>query len=83
MKLGQARQRGTSAVTDTPSQQMASDAEVEDETIEDMTLLEKLDHQVNRRSTIGTVHALDLTGPVSPVRLNRPDPLSREDDDFE
>lgn len=78
MKLGQARQRTLSGAV------RLEDEEVEDETIENMAPLEKLDSKVHRRtgSLMTGVSGVDVV-PISPVRLTRPDPLFREDDDFE
>jgi hypothetical protein len=87
MKLGEARKRGFSGATrqlelDVEGQEQG---EVEDETLEDMNPLERLDSAVNRRSLmvgVGGINSLEPT-PLSPVRLNRRDPLSTGDDDFE
>lgn len=87
MKLGEARRRGFSGATrqlelDVEGQEQG---EVEDETLEDMNPLERLDSAVNRRSLmvgVGGINTLEPM-PLSPVRLNRPDPLSTGDDDFE
>lgn len=78
MKLGQARKRTLSGAV------RMEDEEVEDETIENMAPLEKLDSRVHRRtgSLMTGVSGVDVV-PLSPVRLTRPDPLFREDDDFE
>lgn len=43
---------------------------------------EQLDARSHRRSVLGHVNPLDA-GPLSPARTNRPDPPTREDDDFE
>lgn len=89
MKLGEARKRGFSGAT----RQLELDAEgpgdgeVEDETVEEMNPLEKHDSRVNRLSLMGVASgaatSLEPVAPLSPVRLTRPDPLSRADDDFE
>ncbi|EXJ84023.1 hypothetical protein A1O3_04690 [Capronia epimyces CBS 606.96] len=83
MKLGEARKRGFSGAT----RQLELDGEVEDETVEEMNALEKHDSRVNRLSLMGDASgaaiSLETVAPLSPVRLTRPDPLSREDDDFE
>ncbi|KAI1620112.1 ER-golgi trafficking TRAPP I complex 85 kDa subunit-domain-containing protein [Exophiala viscosa] len=89
MKLGEARKRGFSGAT----RQLELDGaiegqeEVEDETVEEMNALENADSRINRRSLLGVaggavVGPLEPT-PLSPVRLNRRDPLSQGDDDFE
>jgi len=71
IKLGQARQRGTSgadgSLTDTGEQ-------AADETHE------QLDVRSHRHSLIGTANPLE-TGPLSPARMIRIDPSSRNDDD--
>ena len=72
MKLGQGRNRGLSGAS------LVMQQEVEDETVEDMANLEKLDSRVNRRSMMG---GSDMP-PLSPTRL-RSDPLGAKDDDFE
>lgn len=76
IKLGQPRHRALSGASTLPR-------DVEDEDVEEMTPLEKLDSRVNRRSLIGTANPLDAAASLSPVKMNRPDPLSRDDDDFE
>ncbi|EXJ78877.1 hypothetical protein A1O1_09279 [Capronia coronata CBS 617.96] len=89
MKLGEARKRGYSGAT--RQLELEDDGqgngEVEDETLEEMNPLEKLDSRVNRMSLMGgasgVASPLEPVPPLSPVRLTRPDPLSREDDDFE
>jgi trafficking protein particle complex subunit 8 len=43
---------------------------------------ERLNTRSHRRSMLGPSSSLD-TGPLSPVRLSRPDPFTRQDDDFE
>ncbi|KIW38791.1 uncharacterized protein PV06_08630 [Exophiala oligosperma] len=88
IKLGEARKRGFSGATrqlelDLDGQEQT---EVEDETLEEMNPLEKVDSPINRRNLKPAggagVNPLEQA-PLSPVRLNRPDPLLREDDDFE
>lgn len=89
MKLGEARKRGFSGAT--RQLELDGDAEdhgdVEDETLEEMNPLEKIDSRVNRRSLLGVAGGAGLgpiePTPLSPVRLNRRDPLSHGDDDFE
>ena len=76
MKLGQARSRAQSG----GSQVM--DQEVDDEIVEDMAGLEKLDTRTNRRSLLGGSNPMEVVTPRSPVRL-RNDPLGGGDDDFE
>jgi hypothetical protein len=88
MKLGQARQRTISGATGHRSINGQEETEVEEETIEEMTTLEKLDNRTNRRSLLtgggtGMANALETPVPLSPVRLARPDPLRQADDDFE
>ena len=72
MKLGQSRNRGLSGAS------LVMQQEVEDETVEDMASLEKLDSRVNRKSMIGGSDR----PPLSPTRM-RNDPLGVMDDDFE
>lgn len=90
MKLGEARRRGFSGAT----RQLELEGDDEDgpgevdETVEEMNSLEKLDSRVNRMSLMGGAaglepNLLETVTPLSPVRLGRPDPLSRGDDDFE
>lgn len=78
MKLGQARRRTLSGAVG------PGEDDIEDETIEQMATLEKLDSKVHRRtgSLMTGVSGVDVV-PLSPVRMTRPDPLFREDDDFE
>ncbi|KIX08755.1 uncharacterized protein Z518_03412 [Rhinocladiella mackenziei CBS 650.93] len=92
MKLGEARKRGYSGATRQLELEggIPGEGDVEDETVEEMTTLDKGDHRVDRRSLLGgagaaggLVNPLEPVTPLSPVRLNRPSPLSREDDDFE
>ena len=77
MKLGQGRNR--ERTLSGGSQVM--DQEVDDEIVEDMTGLEKVDTNAHRRSLIGS-NAVDVVAPRSPGRL-RNDPLGVGDDDFE
>lgn len=92
MKLGEARRRGFSGATRQLELEGDGDeqGDVEDETVEEMNALEKHDSRSNRRSLMGVgggagveVNVLDPVTPLSPVRLNRPDSIAREDDDFE
>jgi trafficking protein particle complex subunit 8 len=77
MKLGQGRHRGLSGAS------QVMDQEVDDEIVEDMTALEKIDSRTNRRSVLGPANGLDaLQIPRSPAR-SRSDPLGVGDDDFE
>jgi trafficking protein particle complex subunit 8 len=78
MKLGQGRNRDR--ILSGASQVM--DQEVDDEIVEDMAALEKLDSRINRRSLIGGSNPMEVVAPRSPVRL-RNDPLGAGDDDFE
>lgn len=84
MKLGQARRRTLSGAVGPFDGVGEGEDDVEDETIEQMATLEKLDSKVHRRtgSLMTGVSGVDVV-PLSPVRLTRPDPLFREDDDFE
>ncbi|KAL2410762.1 Transport protein particle subunit trs85-2 [Exophiala dermatitidis] len=89
IKLGEARRRGFSGATRQLELEVdgRGDGEVEDETLEEMNPLEKHDSRLNRISLVGAASGLpnpiDSGAPQSPVRLSRPDPLSRGDDDFE
>ncbi|KIV93269.1 hypothetical protein PV10_04495 [Exophiala mesophila] len=91
MKMGQARRRTMSSARGPyvggPQDQV--DAESEDEIVEQMVTVEKLDGRPRRTSLIGGgggdgkgASGPEMT-PLSPVRLARPDPLSRDNDDFE
>lgn len=84
MKLGQARRRTLSGATGPFDGAGQGEDEIEDETIEQMATVEKLDTKAHRRtgSLMTGVSGVDAA-PLSPVRLTRPDPFSREDDDFE
>lgn len=75
MKLGQGRSRGLSGAS------QVMDEEVDDEIVEDMMGLEKLDSRTNRRSVLAAGNGLEAV-PRSPARL-RSDPLGAGDDDFE
>lgn len=86
MKLGEARKRGYSGAT----RQLELDGainlptDVEDETVEEMNQLEKIDSRGRRRSLLGGggTDLMEPLTPLSPARLNRPDKLL-QDDDFE
>jgi len=84
MKLGQARRRTLSGATGPFDGAGQGEDDLEDETIEQMATVEKLDTKAHRRtgSLMTGVGGVDAA-PLSPVRLTRPDPLSREEDDFE
>ncbi|KEF53556.1 uncharacterized protein A1O9_10531 [Exophiala aquamarina CBS 119918] len=84
MKLGQARRRTLSGAAGPFNGAGQGEDDIEDETIEQMATVEKLDSRAHRRtgSLMTGVGGVDVA-PLSPVRLTRPDPLSREDDDFE
>jgi trafficking protein particle complex subunit 8 len=77
MKAGAARSRGVSNVS-------KGAFERSDELIEQITeeTSEQLGAPSHRRSMLVPGHSTDA-GPLSPVRLSRPDPFTREDDDFE
>ena len=90
MKLGEARKRGFSGATrqlelDGP---IDFEADVEDETVEDMNPLSKVDSRGRRRSLLGggndpgVTNLIEPLTPLSPARLSRPDNFL-QDDDFE
>ncbi|OAP62598.1 hypothetical protein AYL99_01825 [Fonsecaea erecta] len=89
MKLGEARRRGFSGATRQIELEGPADgqADVEDETVEEMNALEKVDSKGHRRSLLGGgvgtgATLLEPVTPLSPARLNRADTY-RRDDDFE
>lgn len=89
MKLGEARRRGFSGATRQLELEGEGDGQgdVEDETMEEMNPLEKLDSRGKRRSLLGPAGAggslIEPVTPLSPARLSRADPFPRGDDDFE
>jgi trafficking protein particle complex subunit 8 len=76
MKASASRSRGVSNASNGAFEAEEALQPVTEETSE------QLDAPSHRRSMVGPGNPLD-TGPLSPVRLSRPDTLAREDDDFE